>query len=96
VVPVVSSAGYTCVLGGGLCRKLMEKSSAIIKVPPLMAVYDVPAVTALNSVSSSVADPDPGSGAFLPPGSGIRDPDPGWSCQNIVFLLLQHMKTYVF
>jgi hypothetical protein len=22
---------------------------------------------------------DPGSGAFLPPGSGIRDPDPGWS-----------------
>jgi acetyltransferase-like isoleucine patch superfamily enzyme len=22
---------------------------------------------------SSVADPDPGSGAFLPPGSGIRD-----------------------
>jgi hypothetical protein len=29
---------------------------------------------------TSVADPDPGSGAFLPPGSGIRDeflPDPG-------------------
>jgi hypothetical protein len=28
----------------------------------------------------SVVDPDPGSGAFLPPGSGIRirDPDPGW------------------
>jgi hypothetical protein len=22
---------------------------------------------------SSVADPDPGSGAFLPPGSGVRD-----------------------
>jgi hypothetical protein len=26
-----------------------------------------------RSVGSSVADPDPGSGAFLPPGSGIRD-----------------------
>jgi hypothetical protein len=25
----------------------------------------------------SVADPDPGSGAFLPPGSGIRIRDPG-------------------
>jgi hypothetical protein len=28
----------------------------------------------------SVADPDPGSGAFLTPGSGmgkVRDPDPG-------------------
>jgi hypothetical protein len=24
---------------------------------------------------SSVADPDPGSGAFLTPGSGIRDPE---------------------
>jgi hypothetical protein len=31
-------------------------------------------------VPGSVADPDPGSGAFLPPGSGIRDgffPDSG-------------------
>jgi hypothetical protein len=26
---------------------------------------------------SSVADPDPGSGAFLTPGSGIRDEQPG-------------------
>jgi hypothetical protein len=29
---------------------------------------------------TSVADPDPGSGAFLPPGSGMEqwsDPDPG-------------------
>ena len=26
-------------------------------------------------VFSSVADPDPGSGAFLTPGSGIRDPE---------------------
>ncbi len=25
--------------------------------------------------SSSVADPDPGSGAILTPGSGIRDPE---------------------
>jgi hypothetical protein len=31
------------------------------------------------NVSFSVADPDPGSGAFLPPGSGIRIRDPGWS-----------------
>jgi hypothetical protein len=28
------------------------------------------------SLFCSVADPDPGSGAFLTPGSGIRDP--GW------------------
>jgi hypothetical protein len=31
-------------------------------------------------VDTSVADPDPGSGTFLPPGSGIgffRIPDPG-------------------
>jgi hypothetical protein len=26
---------------------------------------------------TSVADPDPGSSAFLPPGSGIRIRDPG-------------------
>ncbi len=26
---------------------------------------------------SSVADPDPGSGAFFTPGSGIRDEQPG-------------------
>jgi hypothetical protein len=38
---------------GGICRKLREKSSAIIKVPPLTAVYDVPAVAALNSASSN-------------------------------------------
>jgi hypothetical protein len=30
-------------------RKLMEKSSYLIKVPPLMAVYDVPGVAAVNS-----------------------------------------------
>jgi hypothetical protein len=33
-----------------------------------------------REVGSSVADPDPGSGAFLTPGSGIRNrfsPDPG-------------------
>jgi hypothetical protein len=33
----------------------MEKSSAIVKVPPLTAVYDVPTVAALNSVSSNPA-----------------------------------------
>jgi hypothetical protein len=31
----------------------MENSSAIIKVPPLRAVYDVAAVAALKSVSSN-------------------------------------------
>jgi hypothetical protein len=30
----------------------------------------------LFALLCSVADPDPGSGAFLTPGSGIRDP--GW------------------
>jgi hypothetical protein len=37
-------------------------------------------VIKVNEVISSVADPDPGSGAFLTPGSGIRNrffPDPG-------------------
>jgi hypothetical protein len=38
--------------------------------------------TAFYTPTNSVADPDPGSGAFLPPGSGIRIrdafiPDPG-------------------
>jgi hypothetical protein len=32
---------------------MMEKSSAIIKVPSLTAVYDVSAVAALSSVSSN-------------------------------------------
>jgi hypothetical protein len=41
-----------------------------------------PAETWTIPVWYSVADPDPGSGAFLPPGSGIRIrdeffPDPG-------------------
>jgi len=38
------------------------------------------AQTEYYTVKSSVADPDPGSGAFLTPGSGIRNrffPDPG-------------------
>ncbi len=30
-------------------------------------------------VKCSVADPDPGSGAFFTPGSGIRDPGSGWT-----------------
>jgi hypothetical protein len=32
------------------------------------------ALTATPFLTSSVADPDPGSGAFLTPGSGISDP----------------------
>jgi len=31
----------------------------------------------LFDMSCSVADPDPGSGAFLTPGSGLRDEQPG-------------------
>ncbi len=34
--------------------------------------------TAKRCESNSVANPDPGSGAFLTPGSGIRIRDPGW------------------
>jgi hypothetical protein len=37
-------------------------------------------INAITYVENSVADPDPGSGAFLTPGSGIRNrffPDPG-------------------
>jgi hypothetical protein len=43
----------------------------------LLLLSQVTALTSLYSSymisSASVADPDPGSGAFLPPGSGIRD-----------------------
>jgi hypothetical protein len=40
-------------------------------------------------IFSSVADPDPGSGAFLAPGSGIRIGKPGWKksgsgIQNVI------------
>jgi len=34
----------------------------------------------VETVKGSIADPDPGSGAFLTPGSGLgktQDPDPG-------------------
>jgi hypothetical protein len=42
----------------------------------------VPALVPVDNVTHSGADPDAGSGAFLPPGSGIRIqneffPDPG-------------------
>jgi hypothetical protein len=38
-----------------------------------------------KNIPASVADPDPGSGAFLTPGSGIRNrffPDPGSRIPN--------------
>jgi hypothetical protein len=43
---------------------------------------------------TSVADPDPGSGAFLPPGSGIRDgamvgSGSGISKQNLLIAFIQ-------
>ncbi len=44
--------------------------------------------SAFTSDSGSVADPDPGSGAFLTPGSGIRNmffPDPGSRISNPYF-----------
>ncbi len=56
----------------------------------LVGVFDWPPGSESGSVNSelririlaiSVADPDPGSGAFLTPGSGIRNgffPDPGF------------------
>jgi hypothetical protein len=37
---------------------------------------DLEAKNTKHVVKSSVADPDPGSGAFLTPGSGINIPDP--------------------
>jgi hypothetical protein len=37
----------------------------------------VPTDPDLGTVPNSVADPDPGSGAFLTPGSVIRDPGSG-------------------
>jgi hypothetical protein len=45
-----------------------------------------------SCVRGSVADPDPGSGAFLPPGSGIRIRDkffpyPGFRIQRVCFLV---------
>ncbi len=48
----------------------------------LVEVRVIPYRTLKGSVTASVADPDPGSGAFLTPGpgSGIRNrffPDPG-------------------
>jgi hypothetical protein len=36
-------------------------------------------VAILSLVKDSVADPDPGSGAFLTPGSEIRDPEKTYS-----------------
>jgi hypothetical protein len=38
---------------GGHCRKSLEKSRRLIKVPPLTAVNDVPGVAALNLISSN-------------------------------------------
>jgi hypothetical protein len=44
-----------------------------------------------TNTGGSVADPDPGPGAFLTPGSGIRNrvfPDPGSRIPNPYFLKL--------
>jgi hypothetical protein len=44
--------------------------------------------TNISCLGPSVADPDPGSGAFLTPGSGIRNrffPDPGSRIPNPYF-----------
>jgi hypothetical protein len=47
---------------------------------------------------SSVADPDPGSGPFLTPGSGIRDrlfPDPGSQIHNFESLTIFWVKSSI-
>ncbi len=44
-------------------------------------------------VYHSVADPDPGSGAFLSPGSGMdkkQDPDPGWKIPDHILRELRN------
>jgi hypothetical protein len=56
-----------------------------------MHLIGVQWMTAAEYRTDSVADPDPGSGAFLTPGSGIRNrffPDPG-SQSNIFESLLK-------
>ncbi len=58
-------------------RKELEPEFVILAPAPGDNLISAPR---LPTLTSSVADPDPGSGAFLTPGSGIRDgffPDPG-------------------
>ncbi len=56
--------------------------SHVFAVPPVVLFSDADVLDhplhllQLTSVQFSFADPDPGSGAFLTPGSGIRVP--GW------------------
>jgi hypothetical protein len=59
-----------------LFLKLGQDPDSLKKLDP--DLYKVDADTK-HLLQTSVADPDPGSGAFLTPGSGIRIRDPGWS-----------------
>jgi hypothetical protein len=54
--------------------------------------YMVPGVFLVADLDYSVADPDPGSGAFLTPGSGIRNrfiPDLGSRIPNPKLIILR-------
>ncbi len=45
-----------------------------------------------TNLNPGVVDPDPGSGAFLTPGSGIRDrffPDPGFRISDLKTIFLR-------
>jgi hypothetical protein len=37
----------------------------------------------ITYVSTSIADPDPGSGAYLAPGSGMENSDPGFGMKKV-------------
>ncbi len=60
-LPLVAGRGW---LGGGVSFSTTANQSMVSCTVPM---------TNTSLVSLSVADPDPGSGAFLTPGSGIRD-----------------------
>jgi hypothetical protein len=51
-------------------KRAVAGVSLVAAFPPTI---DVTSASGVSNVTGSVADPDPGSGAFLTPGSGIRD-----------------------
>ncbi len=56
--------------------KIVHRHSVLFHRNPHARVADQhiqPAIIRVSTKLSSVADSDPGSGAFLTPGSGIRD-----------------------
>jgi hypothetical protein len=71
---------FKCANGKNILKKaflLLPELNNRIRGMQIAGVYKI--VLLLFKVWRSVADPDPGSGAFLPPGSGMnffRIPDP--------------------